>query len=382
MTVDVAVPPVSEDATDAVLGKWLVSVGDRVTAGQVLCEVETAKATVEVESPADGIVLSVSVAEGDEFPIAGTVIAVLGEQGEAERPPEESASVPTMEEPAAGIHETRGDGVAVAPSVGPVVQRLAAKLGVDLSSVVPTGLHGRILRGDVERAAQIGLSEKAPSSEEKVRRLLRRTISQRMARAKQEIPHFYVEREVMVGPLVRVLGERGQAFTEAVIKAAAVSLVRHYRLNGTINEGEFQPADGVHIGVAVAADDGLYVPVIRNTDGLSLTAIRAAVRNLAEKARERKLGVEELEGGTFTISNLGMFDVTRFSAIVNPPQVAILAVGAVVDRVIPLDGSPVIAPMVSLTLSCDHRAVNGLDAARFLAGVASVLEQPSGDWMD
>jgi len=392
----VTAPVVGEEVTEGVLARWFVDEGEIVEAGQVLCEVETAKAILEVGSPESGVIVSIRVAPGQEFQIEGTVLAVLGQTDDpsaltADRPtpePPQAGSGPPPASPGAlssnrpDSGDARGAGSSGVPRVSPAIERLAARLGVDLTAVVPSEPHGRITRQDVEQAIRdVPVVRGSSSPRDPVARLHRRTVGRRMAESKREIPHFYVEREIDVGALVTALRNLGLGLTEAIVKATAVTLGAHPGLNGVMEGEEFLPSEEVNVGVAVGSSDGLYVPVIQDPASRPLTELAALITDLATRAREHRLRPEELEGGTFTISNMGMYGVSRFQAIINPPQVAIAAVGTTINRVVLSGEGVAVQPTVAVTLSCDHRAVDGVAAARFLADLALRIEKQH-DWLN
>ncbi len=326
--------------------QWFRKEGERVTKGEALMEVETDKATVEIEAPATGVLAGVTARPGDEVPV-GQPIALIVLPGEA--PPAAAEAPPP-----------RGDGGA-----SPKARRLAAERGVDLASVPGSGPGGAVKAVDVP-APREPLERAASGVWEKMAR--------RTTESWQQVPHFYLEREVDASRLLSwraaaVRANQAVTVTDLLVRLAAAVLPRHPRVNGGLPDA--------HVGVAVAVEDGLVVPVIRDAGRLSLAQITAARRGLVERARAGKLRPEDMQGGTFTISNLGMHAVDAFTAIVNPPQAAILAVGRIAERVIAVAGAPTVRPALRLTVSFDHRQVDGARGAAFLTDLGDLIEEPA-----
>ena len=392
--------------------RWMKSVGDEVKRGDELVEIETDKANMTYEATDEGVLLEILAEEGSTLPI-GEPIARIGEAGEAdanggapkqgERPaetdePASPAPQKTVERPrTAPAPSADGDGRVKA---SPVARRMARELNVELERLEGSGPGGRIVKADVEAAAggtqapPAPRAERAPAletakGEVQVVELtrLQQTIARRMAESKATIPHFYLSMEIDMSEAVKLrarlkeVAAEGQAvptFNDMVVKACARALRDFPRANGSYRDGQLELYSHVNVGVAVAAQDALVVPTIFDADLKSLGEIAARSRELAEKVREGTITPPELSGGTFTVSNLGMFGISNFSAAINPPQAAILAVGtlepkAVVDR----DTRRVaVRDMMGVTLACDHRILYGADSARFLGRVRDLLEQP------
>jgi pyruvate dehydrogenase E2 component (dihydrolipoamide acetyltransferase) len=385
--------------------KWLKSEGEPVEKGEPLYELDTDKVTQEVEAEASGVLLKIAIAEGEVE--VGKTIAFIGEEGErVEAPAEERADgdaarqvrkarerVKTEAEPEARTEvaePARTDGRVKA---SPLARRIARERGIDLSAVRGTGPEGRVVAEDVERAAAApaptaGAAAAAPAEEAEVVKLssMRRTIARRMTEAWQA-PAFQIE---LSADMTRALALRERlveqhaegtakpTISDVLTKLAAVALMRHRDVNATWAEDAVELHPSANVGIAVALPEGgLVVPVIRSCERLSIAEIAAARAEVVGRAREGKLRQDDLEGGTFTISNLGMYGVERFTAVLNPPQAAILAVGAVEERAAVVDGAVVVQPRLDLVLTCDHRSLTGATAAEFLATLKTLLEEPA-----
>jgi pyruvate dehydrogenase E2 component (dihydrolipoamide acetyltransferase) len=411
---EVRLPRLGQGMEAGTIVKWLKSEGDRVEKGEPLYELDTDKVTQEVEAEASGVLLKIAVAEG-EVPV-GQTIAVIGEEGEAvpevdgsgaarevEERTEEEGSPGTAREPerergreasAAREHETEikqpvaeRDGGRVKAS--PLARRIARERGIDLAALSGTGPEGRIVAEDVERAGAQPPSPVAPapvSGEVEVEQLssVRRTIARRLTEAWQA-PAFQIAMSAdmtrskeLHARLVELAGDEGPrpTLTDILTKACAAALMRHRAVNARFGGESIERYPSADIGLAVAIPDGLVVPVIRGSERLTIAQLAGARADLVGRARGGKLRQEDLEGGTFTISNLGMYGVEQFVAVLNPPQAAILAVGAVEDRPAARDGELVVRPLMTMTLTCDHRAVDGATASEFLRTVKSFLEEP------
>jgi len=364
--------------------RWLKAEGDTVVKGEPLLEIETDKVTVEIESPADGLLAGVRAAEGDEVPVGEPVAVVLGPGEELTSPEVVSpARAAPAAHPAPAQATGTGTGVAAASAqdrrlVSPKARRLAAERGVDLGGVVGSGPGGAIVAADLDAAPASGDgASKLPSAW--------RTMVERTTRSWQTAPHIYLRREVDATGLeaqraaaqTRPGGE-GVTYTDLLVELVAEALRRHPRVNSSWQDGTILPGATINVALAVATDDGLVAPVVHGADRLDLPEIAARRAEIVAAARERRLRPEDVTGGTFTISNLGMYGVDSFDAIVNPPQAGILAVGRIRDRVVPVDGQPGVRPMLDLTVSFDHRVVDGARGAEFLDTLATLLEQPAG----
>jgi pyruvate dehydrogenase E2 component (dihydrolipoamide acetyltransferase) len=383
---DVLMPRLADAMVEGTIVAWLVAHGDVVARGQEIVEIETDKGSMAYEADFDGV-LSIVLAEGATAAV-GEVICTIGAPGEAPSappPPPPPASSAPVAAAAAAEDGARLRGGPLPAS--PVARRLAARLGVDLASVAGTGPRGRILKADVAAAAHEPLSagessERGEGAVEAPSRL-QAAVARRVSEAKSSAPDFTVEIEIDMTEALALrarmheVADPPPSVNDMVVRACALALRGHPRVNGSYDGDVYRLHSRVNVGVAVAGDDSLLVPVIRDADTKTLTAIAAEARMLAERARAGGLTPPEMSGGTFTVSNLGMFGVTRFTAILNPPEAAILAVGAVTRRLVPgVDDRPVARSLMAAVLTCDHRIVNGADGARFLADVRSALEAP------
>jgi pyruvate dehydrogenase E2 component (dihydrolipoyllysine-residue acetyltransferase) len=392
MATDVSLPRLGQGMEAGTIVRWLKSEGDTVEKGEPLYELDTDKVTQEVEADASGVLLKILAGEGEEIEV-GKRIAVIGEEGEevsAEAEPapktEEPAKVPKPEPlPAERVEEpqqpSRADGRIKA---SPLARRIARERSIDLASLTGTGPDGRIVAEDVERAAAAPTPVHAPAEaaplEAEVVPLtsLRKTIARRLTEA-WEAPAFQIS---MSADMTRAqelhdrLREQGVSVTDILTKLAAVALLRHREVNAHFVDDELRIFPNAHIGLAVATERGLIVPVQREVERKSLVQIAAERKDIVQRTREGKLTQEDLEGGTFTISNLGMYGVEIFTAVLNPPQAAILAVGAIEERPVVENGDFVARPLMAMTLTCDHRAVDGAKAADFLRELKTLLEEP------
>ena len=417
MATEIKLPRLGQGMESGTVVRWLKQEGERVEKGEPLYELDTEKVTQEVEADASGVLLKITVQEG-EVPV-GQTIAVIGEEGEAvpEAEPEgepEPAATPDVDEApeeegsrAPARDEERGRGreapVAAEPEpagprptttdgrvkASPLARRIAREKGLELAEIRGTGPEGRIVAEDVERALAAPAPAQGPTplpAEPEITPLttLRKTIARRLTEAWQA-PVFQISMSADMGRaqelrerLVELTreGETKPTISDVLTKACAAALMRHPEVNAHYADQAVQRFPTAHVGIAVATDRGLLVPVIHGADRLTLAEIAAARADLVSRARDAKLQQADLEGGTFTVSNLGMYGVEQFIAVLNPPQVAILAVGAIEEKPVVTDGDLEIRPMMSLTLTCDHRAIDGSVAAEFLGTVRAFLEEP------
>ena len=404
---------------------WLKGEGDPVVQGDVLAEIETDKATMELVARGDGVLRAVFAGEGAVVPV-GEVIAVIAAADEeiaalaagawggggapAEAPPPESAAEePVASEPAAPSEPAAS--ASPPPQQGrvkasPVARRLAGELEVDLRAVAGSGPGGRVVKRDVEAAAEASAAAASPSApaleapivapvapdglvpdfEDVPLSQMRKTVARRLVESLGPVPHFFLTVDVEMGRAIEVRArvnqllkaEGGKAsLNDLVVKAAAAALARHPECNAWWQNDSIRRFNRVHIGVAVAVPDGLITPVIRDAHLKGLGRIGAEVRELAARARQKKLQPHEYTGSTFSISNLGMFGIEEFTAVINPPEAGILAVGAVEERPVVVDGQVVARPRMRITMSCDHRVIDGAQGARFLATLKAFLEEPA-----
>ncbi len=444
MPIEITMPKLSDTMTEGRLISWKKSVGEKVERGDILAEVETDKANMELESFSSGILLETRVKPGD-MAVVGTVIAIVGEAGDAAPAPEkktvlppagaENEQLPPAEqvrkgeesgmseglskterpqpEPVTGAmdkeefpepEKTTGEPVGSAPAeaekASPMVRRLAREQGIDLMLVKGSGPDGRILQEDLEKQikvedekqvkVEVKVEEKASEPEQSISGAqgaeqplsrMRAAIARTVSRSWQEIPHFTVTVSINMSEAEEVRRELKESGTplsinDLIIKATATALVKFPQVNNSFAGDRIVVNSDINIGQAVGLEDGLVVPVIRGCQGLSLKEIAARSRELIGRAKEGKISEAELGGGTFTISNLGMFGVEEFMAVIQPPQGAILAVGAIRDEAVVQNGSIAAARIMRVTLSADHRLIDGAYAARFLQEFKRVLENP------
>jgi pyruvate dehydrogenase E2 component (dihydrolipoamide acetyltransferase) len=376
--------------------RWLKAPGDAVEKGEPIVEVETDKVTVEVEAPATGILGDVTAREGDVVPVGQAIARVLapGEAGStaaATPGPRPAAAVGapsparTVAEPRVASRET-GGAPARLVAASPKARRLAAERGLDLGALRGTGPGGAVLVADLPPAVVRTVEPPAAPAAPRVAApgvgTVWRVMAERMTASWTTAPHFYLVREVDASRLVawrqRVKSPAGAriTYTDLLVRLVAVALSRHPTVNAAWKDGTIAPAADISIGLAVAIDAGLVVPVIHRADALSLTELATRREDLVSRAQAGRLRPADIQGGGFTISNLGMFGIDAFSAIVNPPQAAILAVGRIADRVVAVNGQPAVRPTMVLTLSCDHRALDGARGAQFLGALADLIEEP------
>ena len=405
----VRMPKLSDTMTEGVVAEWHKKVGDAVESGEVLAEIETDKATMEFESFQDGVLLHVGVEKGATAAV-DSILAILGEAGEDVSEllkadadvaaPAEAAPAPTPA-PAPAPAPVQAAAPAPAPvpaapvkasapasngrvKASPLAARLAAERGIDLGRVQGSGDGGRIVKRDIENhvpAPAAGTGAVESHSDQPVSQM-RKTIARRLAESKFTAPHFYLKLSVDMGAAVEarkaINAQEGVkvSFNDMVVKAVSLALKKHPAVNSAWMDTHIRTNDHVHIGVAVAVEDGLLVPVVRHADRKSLSEIGAEVKDFAGKARDKKLQPSDWEGNTFTISNLGMYGIEDFTAIINSPDACILAVGGISDVPVVRDGAVVPGKVMKLTLSCDHRVVDGAMGAAFLQEVKSLLEHP------
>ena len=403
MADEIKLPRLGQGMESGVVVKWLKNEGQTVEQGEPLYELETDKVTQEVESPLSGVLLKISLPEGEA--VVGTTIAYVGRAGESlpaetaeaapSAPPPEPASEPkAVAEPAKPLPAVlpNGDEPSERRKASPLARRLARERGVDLGTMTGSGPEGRIVADDVKRAAA-ALPAAAPpaaggtTSGETERVPLtntRRTIARRLTEAWQA-PAFQLTTSADMSEVLAMrvrlrerahTGEERASIADFLTKACAEALVRYPAVNALWLEDAIEIHHSVDIGIATATDRGLIVPVLRGCERRSLSELALARSDLVSRTLEGTIGLAELEGGTFSISNLGTFEVEQFVAVLNPPQVAILAVGAIVERPVARAGKVELAPMLTLTLTCDHRAVDGSVAAEFLGAVKGFLEEP------
>ncbi|SDD64442.1 pyruvate dehydrogenase complex dihydrolipoamide acetyltransferase [Kordiimonas lacus] len=427
MAIEIFMPALSPTMEKGTLAKWLVKEGDTVESGDVIAEIETDKATMEVESIDDGTVAKILVAEGtDEVPV-GKLIALMAEEGEdvkdvkvpSEEPKKEAAPEPEAKEaaPAPAADDKPAAKSEKAPArdssdrikASPLAKRIAKQEGVDLAAVSGSGPHGRIVKRDVEAAVEGGAAKAAPAAapasapaaapvaateygphddipyhEERLSGM-RKVIAKRLTESKTSVPHFYLTIECELDKLLAQRKELNAKLADSgvklsvndfVIRATALALKKVPAANVQFAGDKMYWYERADISVAVAVDGGLVTPVVRGADQKGLAEISSDVKDLAGKARDGKLMPEEYAGGTISISNLGMYGIKEFSAVINPPQGAILAIGAGEQRPVVKDGALAVATVMNVTMSCDHRAIDGAVGAEFLAAFKGYIEDP------
>ena len=408
MAVEVKLPKLAASMDDGVISKWLKAVGESVKKGEPLFEVESDKVTTEVEAPVDGILQRIVVPEGEKIDV-GTVLAVIAGRDETVPETNGGGSHAASAAITGSVAVASPSSVLAAPPatkifVTPRARKVADELGVDLNRVKGTGPGGRILERDV---LAVGPSTTAPSPEVVPPPVvpvappvatpvaastplplagMRRVIAERMVRSQQTVAEVTLTQEADVAEVMKLREQVSAEWqkqhgfkvspTDVIIKAVARALREHPRLNSSLTDAGIQDHSEVNVGVAVALDEGLIVPVIRNADQKSLLDIAKNVRDLSERARKNQLGRDDLTGGTFTVTNMGMLGVEAFTPIINWPECAILGVGRIADRAVVRDGQVVARPTLWLSLTFDHRIVDGAPAAVFLSRVRQLLESP------
>ena len=427
MAINILMPALSPTMTEGTLARWLKKQGESVKAGDVIAEIETDKATMEVEAVDEGVLGKILVADGTEGVKVNAPIAILVQEGETV--PDSAAPAPTAA-PAAASAEAPKAATASAPSpaanghdkserifASPLAKRVAKEIGIELKGIHGSGPNGRIVRGDVEAAraapaaaptavapapakAEAPAAKPAPTpAPAKAAAItaphnlvphtsMRRVIAKRLTESKQSVPHFYLTMDIELDALLKLRGELNArsakdgagafklSVNDMVIKAAAIALRRVPKVNASFTEEGVAFYDDVDVAVAVAIPDGLITPIIRRADQKGLATISNEMKDLGLRARAGKLKPEEFQGGGFSVSNLGMFGVKDFQAIINPPQAAILAVGAGEQRPVVKDGALAVATVMSATLSVDHRVVDGALGAEWLQAFKAIIQEP------
>jgi len=409
----VRMPKLSDTMTEGVVAAWHKKVGDEVESGDLLAEIETDKATMEFESFQDGFLLYIGVDTGATAPV-DSVLCILGEKGEdykelleaeekaapapafEEKPapaPAPAPAVPAVSAPSPAPVSSAPKAAAPAPPAGndrvvasPLAKKLAEQLGLQLNRIPGSGEGGRVVKRDVENFKMAGATGMPVMTQEKFTEVgvsqMRKVIASRLAESKFSAPHFYLNVSIDMSNAMqarKAINDQGfykVSFNDMVVKATAMALRKHPAVNSSWLGDRIRYNEHVHIGVAVAVEDGLLVPVVRFADGKSFAGIGEEVRDFALKAKSKKLQPEDWEGNTFTISNLGMFGIDSFTAIINPPDACILAVGGINEVPVVKDGQVVPGHVMQVTLSCDHRVVDGATGAAFLNDFKNLLENP------
>jgi pyruvate dehydrogenase E2 component (dihydrolipoamide acetyltransferase) len=423
MATPIQMPALSPTMTEGKITKWLKKEGDKISAGDAIAECETDKSNLEIEAYEDGYLLKILVKEGDSAPV-GAPIAYLGEKGEkvsaeapapaaaapATRAPAPAPAPPSEVKRAAALPTARADpepGGQVVPlrraevaegegrlRASPLAKKMAHDQGLDLMALQGSGPQGRIIKRDIEAAISQGATARkaapiAVPQRQLERRApetlplssMRRVIAQRLTEVKPGVPHFYLTVDIEMGEALKIRDEANALETKVsvndiVVKAAAIALRRVPKVNVSLQGDRMVQYHTADVGIAVAIDEGLITPVIRDADVKGLATLAAEARDLAARARKRSLKPEEYTGGSITVSNLGMFGIDWFVAVINPPQAAIVAVGAVSERPVVRDGQVVARQMMSATLSGDHRIIDGALGALYLRELKTLLEHP------
>ena len=418
MPIEIKMPALSPTMEEGTLAKWLVKVGDKVSSGDIMAEIETDKATMEFEAVDEGVITAIEVAEGTEGVKVGTVIATIaGEDEDASAAPAKAASpappappTPARAEPVeapsatvaprASTSSAQADGGRIIAS--PLAKRIAADRGIDLKAVQGSGPHGRIIKADVEGAKPGAAAPAAQSSvvgtpaatpefgipyEAEKLNNIRKVIARRLTEAKQTIPHIYLTVDVRLDALLKLRGELNKALeadgvklsvNDLLIKALAKALLRVPKCNVSFAGDELRKYSRADISVAVAAPSGLITPIIVDAGIKGLAQISTEMKALADKAKAGKLQPHEYQGGTASLSNLGMFGIKQFDAVINPPQAMIMAIGAGEPRPYVVDGALSVASVMSATGSFDHRAIDGADGAQLMQAFKALVESPLG----
>lgn len=408
----IRMPRISDTMEEGTIVAWLKEVGDTVEAGETIAEVETDKATMELDSYVDGVLLHIEVEEGT-VPING-IIAVIGEEGEDWKAllDGDSVEAPASTEAAATAESNSSSAPESTPQTAapvvtkeddrvkasPLAKAMAKESGIDITAITGSGDNGRIIKRDIEKAMSNGSSTvaspspaspavSAPAAAEGTYvdipvTNMRKTIARRLGESKFSAPHFYLTVEIDMDNAIKLRKQLNEvaptklSFNDLVVKAVAVSLRKHPAINSSWLGDRIRENKEINIGVAVAVEEGLLVPVVKNADIKTLSQINTEVKTMAGKAKDKKLGMDEMQGNTFTISNLGMFGIEEFTAIINPPDACILAVGGIIQKPVVKDGEIVVGNRMKVTLSCDHRVVDGAKGAAFLNDMKAVLEDP------
>ncbi|MDP2068043.1 MAG: pyruvate dehydrogenase complex dihydrolipoamide acetyltransferase [Lutibacter sp.] len=411
----ITMPRLSDTMTEGVVAQWLKKVGDKISEGDILAEIETDKATMEFESFSEGTLLYIGLKDGESAPV-DSLLAIIGEEGEdidailkefkaatpgtskapettkASEAPEKSAAIA---EPVK-VAETAQVPVSANASgriiASPLAKKIASEKGINLNTVSGTGEGGRIVKSDVENYVPAEVSAVATvaapivsgteSFEETPNSQMRKTIARRLAESKFTAPHYYLMLEINMDNAIesrRIINELPDtkvSFNDMVVKASAMALKKHPKVNSQWFDDRTRINHHVNIGVAVAVEDGLVVPVTRFTDQKSMTQIGAEIKDMATRAKSKKLTPAEMEGSTFTVSNLGMFGISEFTSIINQPNSAILSVGAIIEKPVVKNGQIVVGNTMKVTLACDHRTVDGATGSAFLQTLKQYIENP------
>ena len=396
----VNMPRLSDTMTEGVVAKWHKNVGDKISEGDLLAEIETDKATMEFESFQEGVLLHIGVTEGNKAPV-DSILAILGDEGEdissllVETPKEEEkeakievapkpvkeivAPVATQKNIATASPITNSE---IKGTASPLARKLALEKNINLALVKGTGDNGRIIKRDIDNFSGGNVVQSVEKYTEIEVSQMRKVIAQRLGESKFTAPHFYLTTEINMDQIVDARQSINNvapikiSFNDLIVKATSMALREHPQVNSSWLEDRIRFNEHIHIGVAMAVEDGLLVPVVRFADSKRLSQISSEVKEYGAKAKAKKLQPEDWQGNTFTISNLGMFDIEAFTAIINPPDACILAVGGIIEKPVVKNGQIVVGKTMKLTLSCDHRVVDGVVGSKFLGTLKSYLENP------
>jgi Pyruvate/2-oxoglutarate dehydrogenase complex, dihydrolipoamide acyltransferase (E2) component, and related enzymes len=404
----ITMPRLSDTMTEGKVAKWHKKVGDTVKEGDILAEIETDKAVQDFESEFNGVLLKQGVEEGGGAPV-DSVLAIIGPEGtdvsgigapkaeaqSAEKTAEQKTDAKAEEKVASAVNSSSSDRVAISP----LAKKMAQEKGVDINSVQGSGENGRIVKKDIENyqpsqakatasapatsaAAQVAVNFVQGEDTETPNSQVRNVIAKRLSESKFSAPHYYLMVEINMDKAIEARKEINSlpdtkiSFNDMIIKATAIALRKHPQVNSSWAGDKIIHRGNINIGVAVAIPDGLVVPVLKNTDQMSYTQISAAVKDMASRAKSKGLKANEMEGSTFSISNLGMFGIETFTSIINQPNSAILSVGAIIEKPIVKNGQIVVGNTMKLSLACDHRVVDGATGAEFLQTLRTYLENP------
>ncbi|MDY7225199.1 pyruvate dehydrogenase complex dihydrolipoamide acetyltransferase [Hyalangium rubrum] len=409
--IAVEMPSLSPTMKEGKIVKWLKKVGDKVSSGEAIAEVETDKSNLEIEAYDNGTLAKIVVGEGEMAQVGAPIAFIAGKGGKAAASAPAAAPAPKAEAPKAAApaqkaggpsgapprHEEKGTGAGGRVRASPLAKRMARERGLDLAAMHGSGPLGRIVKRDVEEALAQGgpAAQKAPAAAARAAATpgvrpepqvvpissMRKVIAQRMAEVKPGVPHFYLTVDVDMEAAMKIREEAKAleskvSVNDIIVKAAAIALRRYPKVNVSLQGDRILQYGTADVGIAVAIEDGLITPVIRDADQKGLSAISAESRELAERARKKALKPAEYTGGSLTVSNLGMYGIDQFVAVINPPQASILAVGAVADKAVVRDGQVTVRKTLTVTMSCDHRVIDGATGAEYLREFKTLLEHP------
>ena len=404
----ITMPRLSDTMTEGVVAQWLKKVGDKISEGDILAEIETDKATMEFESFNEGTLLYIGLKDGESAPV-DSLLAIIGEEGEEiESIVKNFKTTSTNEESTLTKVEAKEEPVKIAPVAvetpqakantsneriiaSPLAKKIANEKGINLSTITGSGENGRIVKSDVENYTPVVTPTASSSAtidlgvesfEETSNSQMRKTIARRLAESKFTAPHYYLmieidmDNAIISRKAINELPDTKVSFNDIVVKASAMALKKHPKVNSQWFDDRTRINHHVNIGVAVAVEDGLVVPVVPFTDQKSMTQIGAEVKDMAVRAKSKKLTPAEMDGSTFTVSNLGMFGISEFTSIINQPNSAILSVGAIVQKPVVKNDEIVVGNTMKVTLACDHRTVDGATGSAFLQTLKQFIENP------